>query len=125
MGYDISNYEDVHPPYGTLADMDRLIAGMKERNMKLLMDLVINHTSNQHKWFLESKSNRSNSKADWYHWRAPKYVNGERQPPNNWRASFGGSAWSYVPERDQYYLHIYEPQQPDLNWESSACTLHT
>lgn len=116
-GYDISDYQDVDPMFGTLADLDELIKKCHDMGMKILLDLVINHTSDQHKWFLESKKDRTNSKADWYVWRDPKIIDGKRYPPNNWRAIFGGSAWEYVPERDQYYLHLFVPEQPDLNWE--------
>jgi oligo-1,6-glucosidase len=117
MGYDISNYEDVYAPYGTLADMDELISKCHASGMKLILDLVINHTSDQHPWFQESRKNKTNPYADWYVWRDPKYVDGERQPPSNWRSIFGGSAWEYCEERDQYYLHLFVKEQPDLNWE--------
>lgn len=121
MGYDIRNYEDVWPKFGTLKDMEKLIEGVHRRGMKLILDLVVNHSSNEHPWFLESKSSRDNPKHDWYIWRDPKYdAEGKRQPPSNWRAVFGGSAWEYVPERDQYYLHLFVPQQPDLNWENET-----
>lgn len=116
-GYDISDYEDIHEPYGTLADMDLMISECHRLGMRILLDLVINHTSDQHKWFLESRSSRTNSKADWYIWKDPKVVDGERKPPNNWRSFFGGSAWEYAAERDQYYLHCFLSSQPDLNWE--------
>lgn len=103
---DISNYEDIYPPYGTLDDMDNLIKGLHDRNIRIIFDLVINHTSDQHAWFLESKKSRNNPKSDWYIWKDPIYDgNGVRYPPNNWGATFGGSAWEYVEERDQYYLH--------------------
>ncbi len=117
MGYDISNYEDVYPPYGTLADMDDLIKSTHDLGMKLILDLVINHTSDQHAWFLESRKNKTNPYADWYVWRDPKIVNGKRCPPSNWRSIFGGSAWEYCEERDQYFLHLFVKEQPDLNWE--------
>lgn len=120
-GYDISDYENVYPPYGTLADMDELIKGLHSRGMKLILDLVINHTSDEHKWFIESASSRTNPKADWYTWRdGKKDSSGKLQPPNNWGSIFGGSAWEYVPARDQYYLHLFAKAQPDLNWESEA-----
>jgi oligo-1,6-glucosidase len=118
MGYDISDYEDIYPPYGTMEDMDALIKEVHARKMRLILDLVINHTSDQHAWFQESKKSKDNDKADWYIWKPPKYVDGKRKPPNNWRASFGGSVWEYVPERDEYYLHLFEAAQPDLNWEN-------
>ena len=117
MGYDISNYEDVYPPYGTLADMDHLIEQCHGLGMKLILDLVINHTSDQHAWFLESRKNKTNRYADWFTWKDPKIVDGKRHPPNNWRSIFGGSAWEYCEERDQYYLHLFVKEQPDLNWE--------
>lgn len=116
-GYDISDYQNVYAPFGTLADMDELIKECHVRGMRIILDLVINHTSDQHKWFLESKKDKTNPKADWYMWRDPIYIDGVRHPPNNWRAIFGGSAWEYVAERDQYYLHIFVTEQPDLNWE--------
>lgn len=116
-GYDVRNYKTIWPTFGTLQDMDLLIAEAKSRGMKIIMDLVVNHTSDEHAWFLESKSSRTNPKSDWYIWRSPKLsVSGSRQPPNNWRAAFGGSVWTYVAERDQYYLHLCLEKQPDLNW---------
>lgn len=118
MGYDISNYEEVWAKFGTMADMDKLIYEVHSRGMRLILDLVVNHTSNEHKWFKESMKSKDNAYSDWYMWHDPKYVNGERQPPNNWKSFFGGSAWEYVPERDQYYLHLFVPEQPDLNWEN-------
>ena len=119
MGYDIRDYEAVWAPFGTLQDMERLIAEVHGRGMRLILDLVINHTSNEHHWFQESRKSREGEYADWYIWRDPKYdEDGKRRPPSNWRAIFGGSAWEYVPERDQYYLHLFVPEQPDLNWEN-------
>ncbi|KAJ9657439.1 hypothetical protein H2198_004314 [Neophaeococcomyces mojaviensis] len=116
-GYDISDYQAIYPPFGTMDDMDELIKQTHARGMRLILDLVINHTSDQHKWFQESKQSRTNPKAEWYIWRDARMVNGERHPPNNWRAIFGGSAWEWVEERQQYYLHIFAKEQPDLNWE--------
>ncbi|KIX03649.1 uncharacterized protein Z518_07202 [Rhinocladiella mackenziei CBS 650.93] len=116
MGYDISNYQDVYPPYGTLADMDKLISECHDLGMRLILDLVINHTSDQHPWFLESRTDRTNPHADWYVWQDPKIISGKRNPPSNWRSIFGGSAWEYCEERDQYYLHLFMKEQPDLNW---------
>ena len=119
-GYDVRNYESIWPTFGTLQDMDLLISEAKVRGMKLIMDLVVNHTSDEHTWFLESKTSRTNPKSDWYIWRSPKLsASGTRQPPNNWRAAFGGSVWTYVAERDQYYLHLCLEKQPDLNWTNS------
>jgi glycosidase len=120
MGYDISDYEDIYPPYGTMADMDTLIKEVHARDMKLILDLVINHTSDQHAWFKESRKSKDNDKSDWYIWKPPRYIDGKRQPPTNWKAAFGGSMWAYAPERDEYYLHIFEAEQPDLNWENEV-----
>lgn len=118
-GYDISNYKDIYPPYGTLADVDELIKQCHSRGIKILMDLVVNHTSDQHIWFKESKKSKTNEYRDFYIWRKPKYdKNGERQPPNNWAAAWGGSAWKYDETTDEYYLHLFSPEQPDLNWEN-------
>lgn len=111
-GYDISDYSTIDPRYGTPADFDELIAEAKARNIRIVMDLVYNHSSDKHSWFLESKSSRTNAKADWYIWRDP--VDGK--PPTNWRSIFGGSAWEWCEERKQYYLHTFAIQQPDLNW---------
>ena len=108
-GYDISDYTGINPPFGTMEDFDELIDEAKARNIKIVMDLVFNHSSDQHPWFLESKSSRNNSKADWYIWRDEK---------TNWRSIFGGNAWQWCEERQQYYLHTFATQQPDLNWEN-------
>ncbi|RDB27402.1 Alpha-glucosidase [Hypsizygus marmoreus] len=119
MGYDISDYRDIDPRYGTLADWDNLLKGVHDRGMKLMMDLVVNHTSDEHEWFVQSKSSKENPKRDWYIWRPPKYDDaGQRQPPNNWRSVFQGSAWDYDENTDEYYLHLYVSKQPDLNWEN-------
>jgi alpha-glucosidase len=112
-GYDISNYEAVDPQYGTMADFDRLVAEAKKRDIRVITDLVLNHTSDKHPWFVESQSSRTNPKADWYVWRNGKPGN---QPPNNWESIFGHSAWQFDPKRDQYYYHAFYIQQPDLNW---------
>ncbi len=117
-GYDISDYYSIDPQYGTLADFDRLVAEARKRNIGIIMDLVLNHTSDQHPWFKESASSRTNPKADWYMWRDPKYVNGHREPPNNWLSVFGRSAWQWDPARQQYYYHRFYIQQPDLNWNN-------
>lgn len=118
MGYDISDYEKVYPKYGTLEDMDKLISEVHSRGMKLILDLVINHTSSEHKWFEESRSSKTNPKRDWYIWKPPKYdADGNRQPPNNWGSYFSGSAWKYDETTDEYYLHLFAESQPDLNWE--------
>lgn len=130
-GYDVADYEAVDPQYGTMADLDRLQAEAKKRGMKLILDMVLNHTSDQSKWFIESASSRTNPKADWYVWNdglpadAPgvtdyqkRFEHDGRVPPNNWTSSFGGSAWEWVPARKQFYFHHFYKQQPDLNWRN-------
>jgi len=107
-GYDISDYTNVAPEYGTLDDFKTFLREAHARNLRVILDLVLNHTSDQHPWFLESKSSRDNPKADWYVWMDT--------PLNNWQSYFDGEAWTYVPERDQYYYHFFMKQQPDLNW---------
>ena len=122
-GYDISDYRDVDPVFGTLDDLDALVAGLHERGIRLLMDLVVNHTSDEHAWFVDSRSSRTAEHADWYVWRDPRpgHVGGEPgAEPNNWGSFFSGPAWTWVPEREQYYLHLFSPKQPDLNWENPA-----
>ncbi len=114
-GYDISNYEAIDPMYGTMADFDRLIAGARQHHIRVLMDLVMNHTSDQHPWFIESRSSRNNPKRDWYIWRDGK---GPGQPPNNWQSLFGHSAWTYDAKTQQWYYHKFYTQQPDLNWHN-------
>ncbi|KRL75108.1 alpha-glucosidase [Secundilactobacillus paracollinoides] len=113
-GYDISDYESIQPAYGTMADFDTLLKAVHDNGMKLLMDLVVNHTSDQHRWFQESRKSKDNPYADYYIWRDP--VDGHE--PNNWGSYFSGSAWTYEPARGQYYLHLFAPGQPDLNWEN-------
>ena len=113
-GYDIANYTDIDPRFGNMDDFDELIAESDKRGIKIIVDLVFNHSSDQNKWFLESKSSKNNPKSDWYIWRDGK--NGK--PPTNWRGIFGGSAWEWCEEREQYYLHTFATQQPDLNWEN-------
>jgi alpha-glucosidase len=119
-GYDISNYENIDPQYGTLADFDRLVAEANKRNVRIIMDMVMNHTSDKHPWFLESKSSRNNPKRDWYIWRDGKGVgpDGKPLPPNNWTSLFGGSAWQYDPTTKQFYYHEFYKAQPDLNWRN-------
>ena len=114
-GYDIADYTAIDPRFGTLEDFDELIAEAKARDIKIVMDLVYNHTSDKHPWFLESKSSRDNPKADWYIWRDAKP---DGSPPTNWRSIFGGSAWTWCDERGQFYLHTFATAQPDLNWEN-------
>lgn len=121
-GYDISDYENIDPQYGTLADFDRLVSEAKNRNIRIVMDMVMNHTSDKHKWFIESQSSRSNPKRDWYVWRDPKgYASdGKPIPPNNWISGFGGSAWKFDSSTKQFYYHEFYKQQPDLNWRNPA-----
>ena len=114
-GYDISDYENVDPQYGDLADFDHLVAEAKKRNIRIIMDMVMNHTSDKHPWFIESKSSRNNPKRDWYIWRDGK---GPGIPPNNWQSAFGHSAWKYDPTTKQWYYHKFYAQQPDLNWRN-------
>jgi alpha-glucosidase len=110
-GYDVSDYLGVHPALGTPADLERLIVEARHRHIRVLLDLVPNHTSDRHAWFSDD------AKRDWYVWRDPKP---DGSPPNNWLAVFGGPMWTFVPERGQYYLHSFLPQQPDLNWRNEA-----
>ena len=114
-GYDISDYQDIDPQYGTLADFDHLLAEAKQRNIRIVMDAVLNHTSDKHPWFVELASSRTNPKRDWYIWRDGK---GPGKPPNNWLSTFGHSAWQYNAKTDQYYYHYFYVQQPDLNWRN-------
>jgi alpha-glucosidase len=114
-GYDISDYENINPLFGTLEDFDRLVQETHARGLKLVLDLVPNHTSDRHAWFLESRASRDNPKRDWYIWRDPAPGGG---PPNNWLSAFGGSAWEYDAQTGQYYLHTFLKQQPDLNWRN-------
>ena len=136
-GYDISNYEAVDPQYGTLADFDRLLAAANAHHIRIILDMVLNHTSDKHPWFIESASSRTNPKADWYCWNdgvsidspgvtdyqkrwQQKTAHGIVVPPNNWISGFGGSAWQWVPARQQFYYHNFYKQQPDLNWRNPA-----
>ncbi len=114
-GYDISDFTDVAAEYGTLADLDELIAACHARGMRLLMDLVPCHTSVEHPWFVESRSSRDNPRRDWYIWTDAAADGG---PPSNWTAAFGGSSWEWDPATGQYYLHSFYPEQPDLNWRN-------
>ncbi|MEH6851849.1 glycoside hydrolase family 13 protein [Bacillus pseudomycoides] len=113
-GYDISDYQDIMDEFGTMADFDELLAEVHKRDMKLIIDLVINHTSDEHPWFIESRSSKDNPKRDWYIWQDGK--NGKE--PNNWESIFNGSAWEYDETTDQYYLHLFSRKQPDLNWQN-------
>jgi alpha-glucosidase len=116
-GYDVSDYENIDPMYGTLADFDYLASEAKKRDIHIILDFVVNHTSDQHKWFLDSKSSRTSAYRDWYIWRDGK---GPGQPPNNWVSTFGGSAWKFDPTTNQYDYHFFYPEQPDLNWRNPA-----
>jgi alpha-glucosidase len=116
-GYDVSDYENIDPMYGTLADFDFLASEAKKRSIRIILDFVVNHTSDQHKWFLDSKSSRTSPHRDWYIWRDGK---GPGEPPNNWLSAFGGSAWKFDPTTNQYYYHFFYPEQPDLNWRNPA-----
>jgi oligo-1,6-glucosidase len=119
-GYDISDYQDVDPMFGHLEDLDRLIAGLHERGIKIVMDLVVNHTSDEHAWFIESRDPAS-PKRDWYWWRPPRpgYEPGsDGAEPTNWESAFSGSAWQFDERSGEYYLHLFSPKQPDLNWEN-------
>jgi alpha-glucosidase len=116
-GYDVSDYENIDPMYGTLADFDNLASEAKKRGIHIILDFVVNHSSDQHQWFLDSKSSRTSEHRDWYIWRDGK---GPGQPPNNWTSIFGGSAWTFDATTSQYYYHFFYPQQPDLNWRNPA-----
>ena len=116
-GYDVANYEDIDPMYGTLADFDRMVADGKKHGVRIIMDFVPNHTSDQHPWFLDSKSSRTSAHRDWYIWRDGK---GPGEPPNNWVSLFGGSGWKFDATTNQYYYHFFYAAQPDLNWRNPA-----
>lgn len=116
-GYDVSDYEAIDPVYGTLADFTKLEKDARKHNINIILDFVLNHTSDQHKWFLDSRSSRTSDKRDWYIWREGK---GPGKPPNNWISEFGGSAWTFDEKTSQYYYHYFYPQQPDLNWRNPA-----
>ncbi|MGG4168744.1 alpha-glucosidase [Rossellomorea vietnamensis] len=113
-GYDISDYQDIMEDFGTMRDFDQLLKEVHKRDMKLIIDLVLNHTSDEHPWFIESRSSKDNPKRDWYIWRD----GAKGKEPNNWESIFGGSAWEYDEETDQYFLHVFSTKQPDLNWEN-------
>ena len=116
-GYDVSDYEAIDPMYGTMKDFDHLVAEARKRNIKVILDFVVNHTSDQHKWFIDSRSSRTAEHRDWYIWRDGK---GSGEPPNNWYSTFGTSAWKFDPATKQYYYHYFYPEQPDLNWRNPA-----
>lgn len=114
-GYDISDYQAIMDEFGTMDDFDRLLEGVHQRGMKLILDLVVNHTSDEHPWFIESKSSKDNPKRNWYIWKDPKPDGSE---PNNWESIFNGSTWEYDANTDQYYFHLFSKKQPDLNWNN-------
>src|SRR5689334_11110609 len=114
-GYDVANYTDIDPMFGTLADFDALVAAAHARGLKVILDFVPNHTSDQHPWFIESRASRDNPRRDWYVWRDGK---GDGSVPNNWLSEFGGSAWTFDAATGQYYYHAFLRQQPDLNWRN-------
>jgi alpha-glucosidase len=116
-GYDVSDYEAIDPMYGTLADFDRLVSEAKKRHIRVVLDFVVNHTSDQHKWFLDSRSSKTSKYRDWYTWRDGK---GDNQPPNNWQSEFGVPAWTFDQKTGQYYYNYFYPEQPDLNWRNPA-----
>ncbi|CAA9330598.1 MAG: GH13_31 / GH13_40 / GH13_29 / GH13_23 / GH 13 / GH13_17 / GH13_36 / GH13_30 / GH13_16 / GH13 _35 / GH13_4 / GH13_20 / GH13_2 / GH13_1 / GH13 _21 / GH13_34 / GH13_19 / GH13_26 [uncultured Frankineae bacterium] len=120
-GYDISDYQDIEPVFGTLEDFDRLLHDVHDRGMKLIMDLVVNHTSDEHPWFVASRSSKDDPKRDWYWWRPARAGMEAGAPgaePNNWSSSFSGSAWQLDEATGEYYLHLFSRKQPDLNWEN-------
>ncbi|GAA0555312.1 alpha-glucosidase [Paractinoplanes ferrugineus] len=120
-GYDISDYQDIDPLFGDLATFDELVAAAHARGLKVLMDLVVNHSSDEHEWFVESRSSRDNPKRDWYWWRPAREGMEPGTPgaePTNWGSAFGGPAWAYDEHTGEYYLHLFSPKQPDLNWEN-------
>ncbi len=114
-GYDVADYTGIHPLFGTMEDFDRLVADAHELGLKVILDLVPNHTSDEHPWFREARSSRTSPKRDWYIWRDPAPDGG---PPNNWLSEFGGSAWAFDPATGQYYYHAFLDRQPDLNWRN-------
>jgi oligo-1,6-glucosidase len=121
-GYDVSDYFDIDPMFGTLAEFDDLLAAVHDRGLRLVMDLVVNHTSDEHAWFGESRSSLTNPKRDWYWWRPPRESFGPGDPgaePNNWASIFSGPAWELDPTTGEYYLHLFSRKQPDLNWENA------
>jgi len=121
-GYDISDYEGIDPQYGTMADFDRLVAEAKKHKIRILMDMVMNHSSDKHPWFIESRSSRTNPKRDWYVWKDGKgeTATDKGEPPNNWQSDFGHSAWEWDEKTRQYYYHKFYIQQPDFNWTNPA-----
>ena len=116
-GYDVSDYENIDPMYGTLKDFDRLASEARKRGIRIIMDFVMNHSSDKHKWFIDSESSKTSAHRNWYMWHDGK---GPGQPPNNWQSTFGHSAWKFDPKTGQWYYHYFYPEQPDLNWRNPA-----
>lgn len=114
-GYDVSDYLSVDPKFGTMRDFERLIKEAKKRHIHIILDLVLNHTSNQHPWFLEAKKSKSNPYHDYYLWKEPRK---DGTVPNNWQSVFGGLGWEYIPELKQSFYHMFYKQQPDVNWRN-------
>src|SRR6185312_11772592 len=122
-GYDISDYRGIDPVFGSLADFDALLAAVHDRGLRLVMDLVVNHTSDEHEWFRESRAGRDSPKRDWYWWRPPREGMKGGTPgaePTNWGSAFSGPAWQWDAASGEYYLHLFSRKQPDLNWETAA-----
>ena len=116
-GYDVSDYQAIMAEFGTMADFDRLLSEVHRRGMRLILDLVLNHTSDEHAWFVESRTSPESPKRDWYIWRDGKTDGKAGGPPNNWESIFGGPAWELDEASGQYFLHLFSRRQPDLNWE--------
>ena len=114
-GYDISDYRAINPEFGTMEDFDRMLSEAHSRGIRIVMDLVVNHTSDEHVWFRESRSSRDNPRRDYYIW---KDADKDENPPNRWKSAFGGSAWEWDEKTGQYYLHLFSRKQPDLNWDN-------
>ncbi|CAM1510097.1 Fc.00g004320.m01.CDS01 [Cosmosporella sp. VM-42] len=122
MGYDVSDYQKIYAPYGSVEDVDILLQECHRRGLKVILDLVVNHTSVEHEWFKQSQSSKDNPKRDWYIWKPARYdKEGIRHPPTNWRGYFAGPTWTWDETTQEYYLHLYAPDQPDLNWENDDC----
>lgn len=122
MGYDVSDYQKIYAPYGSVEDVDTLLDECHRRGLKVILDLVVNHTSIEHEWFKESRSSKDSPKRDWYIWKPARYdQDGIRHPPTNWRGYFASSTWTWDDHTQEYYLHLYAPDQPDLNWENEDC----
>lgn len=117
-GYDISDYQDIAPEFGTLADMDELLAKARDRGIRIIMDLVVNHTSDEHLWFEEAKKGKDNPFRDYYIWRKPKE---DGSAPDDQGSLFGGSAWQFDEASGEYYFHLFSKKQPDLNWKTRKC----